>query len=79
VFDIVSVEANEIQPVPRTTQDGATDFLSGLVTVEHGMIALVALPISFRQRMARAAFSPPSRVSLRVAFHAFKKFRREGT
>ncbi len=43
VLDIVSVEASDIQPVPRTTQDGATDFLSGLVTLEHGMIALIDL------------------------------------
>ena len=43
VLDIVSVEANEIQPVPRTTQDQATDFLSGLVTQDNGMIALIDL------------------------------------
>ena len=43
VLDIVSVEANEIQPVPRTTQDQATDFLSGLVTIDNGMIALIDL------------------------------------
>ena len=43
VLDIVSVEANEIQPVPRTTQEGTTDFLSGLVTLENGMIALIDL------------------------------------
>jgi purine-binding chemotaxis protein CheW len=43
VLDIVSVEASEIQPVPRTTQGETTDFLSGLVTREDGMIALIDL------------------------------------
>jgi purine-binding chemotaxis protein CheW len=44
VLDIVSVEANEIQPVPRTAEDAATDFLSGLVTRDGAMIALIDLP-----------------------------------
>ena len=44
VLDIVSVNANEIQPVPRTTQGAATDFLSGLVTHDNTMIALIDLP-----------------------------------
>jgi purine-binding chemotaxis protein CheW len=43
VLDIVSVEANDIQPVPRTTEGGSTDFLSGLVTLDKGMIALIDL------------------------------------
>jgi purine-binding chemotaxis protein CheW len=43
VLDIVSVEASDIQAVPRTTQNGTTDFLSGLVTLDNGMIALIDL------------------------------------
>ena len=43
VLDIVSVNGNEIQPVPRTTEGGNTDFLSGLMTLENGMIALIDL------------------------------------
>jgi purine-binding chemotaxis protein CheW len=44
VLDIVSVEASEIQPVPRTAQGAASDFLSGLVTNDDTMIALIDLP-----------------------------------
>ena len=44
VLDIVSVDAAQIQPVPRTTQSNTTDFLSGLVTHDNTMIALIDLP-----------------------------------
>jgi purine-binding chemotaxis protein CheW len=44
VLDIVSVEANQIQPVPRTAQGMTTDFLSGLVSIDKTMIALIDLP-----------------------------------
>jgi purine-binding chemotaxis protein CheW len=44
VLDIVSVESTQIQAVPRTSQGSATDFLSGLVTIESTMIALIDLP-----------------------------------
>ncbi|MGE3986637.1 MAG: chemotaxis protein CheW [Pseudorhodoplanes sp.] len=43
VLDIVSFEAAEIQPVPRIAQASRIDFLSGLVTVEDAMIALIDL------------------------------------
>ena len=44
VLDIVSVDANQIQPVPRTAQGATQDFLSGLVTHDSTMIALIDLP-----------------------------------
>ena len=44
VLDIVSVDASEIQKVPRTDSRHQTDFLAGLVTVDDGMIALIDLP-----------------------------------
>jgi purine-binding chemotaxis protein CheW len=44
VLDIVSVEANQIQPVPRTAQGVSSDFLSGLVSIDKTMIALIDLP-----------------------------------
>src|SRR3954462_15678127 len=44
VLDIVSVDAAQIQPVPRTGQDTNSDFLSGLVSVDNTMIALIHLP-----------------------------------
>jgi purine-binding chemotaxis protein CheW len=44
VLDIVSFDAAEIQPVPRIAQGARVDFLSGLVTIEGQMIALIDLP-----------------------------------
>ncbi len=44
VLDIVSVDASQIQPVPRTAQGATSDFLSGLVTHDNVMIALIDLP-----------------------------------
>jgi len=44
VLDIVSVEAAQIQKVPRTGHGETTDFLSGLVTHDGVMIALIDLP-----------------------------------
>jgi purine-binding chemotaxis protein CheW len=43
VLDIVSFDAAEIQPVPRAAQASSVDFLSGLVTIEGQMIALIDL------------------------------------
>jgi purine-binding chemotaxis protein CheW len=43
VLDIVAINASQIQPVPRIAQGSRTDFLSGLVTIESGMIALIDL------------------------------------
>jgi purine-binding chemotaxis protein CheW len=44
VLDIVSLDASQIQPVPRVAQAQRVDFLSGLVTIEGAMIALIDLP-----------------------------------
>jgi purine-binding chemotaxis protein CheW len=44
VLDIVSVEASQIQPVPRTALAPGAGFLAGLVTIETTMIALIDLP-----------------------------------
>jgi purine-binding chemotaxis protein CheW len=44
VLDIVSFEAAQIQPVPQVTNASRATFLSGLVTTESGMIALIDLP-----------------------------------
>src|SRR5262249_3589017 len=43
VLDIVSVELAQVQPVPRVAAAAHRDFLSGLVTIESGMIALIDL------------------------------------
>jgi purine-binding chemotaxis protein CheW len=43
VLDIISVDAAQIQPIPRTAQSDATAFLSGLVTHDNDMVALIDL------------------------------------
>jgi purine-binding chemotaxis protein CheW len=43
VLDIVSFERSQVQPVPKIAQASRIDFLSGLVTVESAMIALIDL------------------------------------
>ena len=44
VLDIVSFETNQIQPVPRVANGSRVGFLSGLVTTDSGMIAVIDLP-----------------------------------
>jgi purine-binding chemotaxis protein CheW len=44
VLDIVSLDPSQIQRVPRVVQSARLDFLSGLVTTESAMIALIDLP-----------------------------------
>jgi purine-binding chemotaxis protein CheW len=44
VLDIVSLDAAEVKPVPRIAQSQKLRFLSGLVTHEDAMIALIDLP-----------------------------------
>jgi purine-binding chemotaxis protein CheW len=43
VLDIVAINASQVQPVPRIAQGSRSDFLSGLVMIESGMIALIDL------------------------------------
>jgi purine-binding chemotaxis protein CheW len=43
VLDIVSFDQSEVQPVPRVSADTQMAFLSGLVTVDGAMIALIDL------------------------------------
>jgi len=43
VLDIVSFDSANIQSVPRIAQASRVNFLSGLVTVEGAMIALIDL------------------------------------
>ena len=44
VLDIVTFENAKVQPVPRISNSSRINFLSGLVTIESGMIALIDLP-----------------------------------
>jgi len=50
VLDILSFEASQIQPVPQIARSSRVDFLSGLVTVDGTMIALVDLPNLLSER-----------------------------
>jgi purine-binding chemotaxis protein CheW len=43
VLDIVSVEASQVQPVPHVSRASKANFLSGLVTIDSTMIALISL------------------------------------
>jgi purine-binding chemotaxis protein CheW len=43
VLDIVSFDPGQVQPVPKIAQASRIDFLSGLVTVDAAMIALIDL------------------------------------
>jgi len=43
VLDIIDVEAAQVQPVPQIVRGARVDFLSGLVTVDSAMIALINL------------------------------------
>ncbi len=54
VLDIVSVDAAQIQPVPRTAQSNTSDFLAGLVTHDNAMIALIDLPNLLSAQSAHA-------------------------
>jgi purine-binding chemotaxis protein CheW len=44
VLDIVSFELSQVQAVPKVAKSSRADFLSGLVTIENGMLALIDLP-----------------------------------
>jgi purine-binding chemotaxis protein CheW len=43
VLDIVSLEESQVQPVPRIAHAQRLNFLSGLVTIDGAMIALIDL------------------------------------
>jgi purine-binding chemotaxis protein CheW len=43
VLDIVSFEESKIQPVPKVAQSARVNFLSGLVSIEGTMLALIDL------------------------------------
>ena len=43
VLDIVAFETTKVQAVPRLSHAARADFLSGLLTIESGMIAMIDL------------------------------------
>jgi purine-binding chemotaxis protein CheW len=44
VSDIISFDPSKIKAVPKVAQTARLDFLSGIVTIEGAMIALIDLP-----------------------------------
>jgi purine-binding chemotaxis protein CheW len=52
VLDIVSFDASQLQPVPRTASTSDIEFLSGLVTVDSAMIALIDLSHLFSSKLS---------------------------
>jgi purine-binding chemotaxis protein CheW len=50
VLDILSFEASQVQAVPQIARSSRVDFLSGLVTIDGTMIALVDLPNLLAER-----------------------------
>ena len=44
VLDIVSAEVSQIQPVPKVAHSTHVEFLSGLVSIDDVMLALIDLP-----------------------------------
>jgi purine-binding chemotaxis protein CheW len=44
VSDIISVDPAKIKPVPKVAQTARLDFLSGIVTIDEALIALIELP-----------------------------------
>ena len=59
VLDIVAIERSKIQPVPRMESSSGAEFLSGLVTVDDAMLALIDLEhlLSARDGIAEPACS----------------------
>ncbi|MFO1185558.1 MAG: chemotaxis protein CheW [Bauldia sp.] len=55
VSDIVSFDTSKIQPVPRVVQASRLSFLSGLVTIDKKMLALIDLKNLFSMPVAAAA------------------------
>ena len=51
VLDIVSVEGSQVQPVPQVSRGSQANFLSGLVTIDSTMIALINLNNLFSERI----------------------------
>jgi purine-binding chemotaxis protein CheW len=43
VSDILTVDGSEIQPVPEMERGLSTEFLSGLITVNDGMVVVLSL------------------------------------
>jgi purine-binding chemotaxis protein CheW len=61
VLDIVDVEPARIQAVPRLAEAARTDFLSGLVNIDSGMVALIDLSSLLAMSISEGADLEPAR------------------
>ncbi|WP_417671630.1 chemotaxis protein CheW [Roseibium sp.] len=48
VSDILTVEPEEIRPVPDSEKTGGEDYLSGIINADEGMVVVLALDELFR-------------------------------
>ena len=60
VLDIVTFDSAQVQPVPRIANGSRISFLSGLVTVEGAMIALIDLPNLLSVQIDGEDAAPPA-------------------
>ena len=65
VLDIVDVEVARVQPVPRIAEAARTDFLSGLVNIDSGMVALIDLSRLLAMSIREGADLEPARTGHR--------------
>jgi purine-binding chemotaxis protein CheW len=54
VSDILTVGTNEIRPVPEMDRAAATEFLSGIITVNDSMVVLLSLENLFSREVHAA-------------------------
>jgi purine-binding chemotaxis protein CheW len=54
VSDIISVDPAKIKPVPKVAQSARLDFLSGIVTIDEELIALIELSNLLKKTEAKA-------------------------
>jgi purine-binding chemotaxis protein CheW len=59
VLDIVSFDSSQLQPVPRIANSVRVSFLSGLITIEGVMLALVDLPNLLSVQIEAAELAMP--------------------
>ncbi len=62
VSDILSFDASQIQPVPNIARASRADFLSGLVTIDGALIALIDL-----QNLLSLSVDEPGKVTSAAA------------
>ncbi len=56
VSDILTIDSSEIRPVPEMDRGVATDFLSGIVSINESMVVILALGELFSRGSVEKAF-----------------------